>query len=347
MAELSIIIPYCNEMPQVAFTVRGLILELENKIDYEIILINNATGESYDQGHGEPDHEELNGPLYFVERIKKGLLPRVKHLDYFEKLSHWNAKRVGMEEATGDIFLFIDAHVLVAKNSILSQFAYYKDNYKALNGSLHLLWSYLNDGSYLDGGDDHRLQYRLVADLPKGIIHYTSKSYEGTGGNDVKPYEVPCMSTCGMMIYRGYMEQIGGWPNELGIYGGGENVVNFVGAILGLRKWIWPRGTFFHHAAPRGYNWNWYDWHRNRMIATYLAGGRRLAKAWANTIAQQVLTNGRGDPRIAEKLFRSVVNEPKLEVQRGYIDNAAITTLGDWAGSWNESHPEFVRWESE
>lgn len=347
MAELSIIIPYCNEMPQVAFTVRGLILELENLVDYEIILINNATGESYDQGHGEPDHEELNGPIYFETRIGKGLLPRVKHLNYYDKLSHWNAKRVGMAEATGDIFLFVDAHILVEKNSILSQFSYYRKHYEELNGSLHLLWSYLNDGSWLDGGEDRRLQYRLVADLPKGIIHYTSKSYEGTGGNDVKPYEVPCMSTCGMMIHRGYMEQIGGWPSELGIYGGGENVINFVGAILGLKKWIWPRGTFFHHAAPRGYNWNWYDWHRNRMIATYLSGGRRLAKAWAQTIAQDFKTNGRGDSRIADKIFRSVVNQEDLEAERKRIVDNEKISLDDWAWEWKEAHPEFVRWESE
>lgn len=329
-------------MPQVAFTVQGLALELMSaKIDHEIVLINNA---AVDQGFDEPEHPELNGPMYFEKLIAEGRAPRLRHVEYLEKLSHWNAKNAGIAEATGDFFFFCDAHVVITPGDLVNMFRLYQARWQDLNGSIHLPWNYMNDFLGPDGGG-RRLEYRLCSNIEKGIIHYTSKTYKG--GSD--PYAVPCMSTCCMLIERKIFEDVGAWPSEMGIYGGGENYMNFVQAVLGYQPWIFPSTGFWHWAAPRGYQWNWYDWHRNRMIATYVAGGNKWARNWANWLAQEIKNGaamGRaGNPQIALKLYRDVTNNEDLIALRREIQLKQKVALADWVMDWKRRAPDYVRWE--
>jgi len=323
-------------MPQVAFTVNGLFNELRDKCDFEIVLINNTPG---DLAHKEPEHHELNGPMYFEKLIAEGRAPHLVHIDYPDKLSHWNAKRVGLKRARGKFIFFCDAHVLISPGALHGMWEYYKDHWQEMNGSIHLPWSYLNDGP------DRRLEYCLVTNTNKGIIHYTSKSYKG----GTQPYAVPCMSTCGMMIERSLLDKVGPWPTEFGIYGGGENYFNFVQAVLGMQPWIWPSYPFWHYAAPRGYSWNWYDWHRNRMIATYLVGGAGFAKKWATWLADEI-KNGdamgrQGNPQIAMKIYRSVVHCGTLMTERARIFEDSVMTIEEWVGNWRGMMPpEYVSW---
>jgi glycosyltransferase involved in cell wall biosynthesis len=53
MAELSVIIPFCNEYPQILFTIQSIAQELRDRVDFEIIAVNNYCDEVEKQGRKE------------------------------------------------------------------------------------------------------------------------------------------------------------------------------------------------------------------------------------------------------------------------------------------------------
>lgn len=285
--KLSIILPYVNEDPQILFTITNLRCELEQSdIDWQIIAVANK---STDKGY---------------TKICNISSDRIKSLQYDEKLSHWNAKNFGIDNATGDIFLFIDSHCIVSKNAIVEQFKYYVENLEELNGTLHLPILYMGE---LAGRE---LEYKLQANITdKKVLedgnvkngpcnlHYSFTRYRHKS-----PYHrVSCMSTCGMMITRDLLvDKLGTWPSELGIYGGGENFINFTLAVMGYHINVFHRPYAVHHyAEKRGYNWNYDNWVRNRIIAAYMYGGEEWARIHALNI--------RGRAEVLEKIHQDVV----------------------------------------
>ena len=53
MADLSVIIPFVNEYPQVMFTIRNIAEELRDRVDFEIIAVNNYCDEVKAQNREE------------------------------------------------------------------------------------------------------------------------------------------------------------------------------------------------------------------------------------------------------------------------------------------------------
>jgi glycosyltransferase involved in cell wall biosynthesis len=233
--KLSVIIPYVNEYPQVCFTVQSIIEELKGT-DFEIITIAN---QSKDKGY-----DVLCSSPY----AKIGLLKNIKHDD---KLSHWQAKNAGIEASTGERLLFIDSHCIVEQGSIRRMLN------TRLEGSLHMNVCYMLD--------PRKLNYKL---------------YEGEMGYRFtvaplglkEPFQVPVMSTCGMMVERKLIDDIGKWHPELGIYGGGENYLMYKIATCGYKIMVHPGATLYHFADKRGYSWNYDDYVRNQFIAAYCIG---------------------------------------------------------------------------
>ena len=271
--DLSIIVPYANEYPQVAFTLSSIAESIGSRLSFEVIAVDNwceqvaAQGRLPDQGH---DHTGTKGELQpSAIASAANRLPWLRYLRYDEKLSHWGAKRVACAAAKADTFLFLDAHVVPGADAIVKQFA----AYSALRaiGTLHLPLTY----HILE---DHRLIYKLVDDRANGNIGYQFTGYREAA----LPYEVPCMSTCGMMMSKEIYLALGGWPEALGIYGGGEHCSNFVSAILGIKKFIMPGTILHHHGSKRGYAWNWSDYQRNRGIACYLYGDEEYLRRHLN-----------------------------------------------------------------
>lgn len=252
---ISVIVPYVAEYPQVIFTIRSIHENLAGRADHEIIAVDNYCQEVEAQGF--PPDRGTDMVKSMAENVDW-----LKYIQYDEKLSHWNAKRVGIAEAKGDILCFIDAHCIVGRDALFNACDYYAHNWQQLDGTLHLPLTY----HILE---DRRLKYKLRYDPKKFEVHYSFTPYE-----DSQLIEVPCMSTCGMIIHKDLYWQTGGWPKELGIYGGGENFMNFTLSVLGKKKWIYPaKSALYHHGEKRNYQFNWEDYTRNRSIATYLFGG--------------------------------------------------------------------------
>lgn len=334
MAKLSIIIPFVNEWPQVAFTVRNIAEELKGRVDFEIVVVDNWCYEMEadqrrlpDRGHdrfikqdktviglydikGQRNATHVVGHLKAMAQTK----PWLKYVQYDEKLSHWNSKRVGIENASGDYLMHIDAHCIVARDTIHDMFKYYLANENTINGSLHPALTY----HILEG---KRLIYKPVINFETDEYHY---SFTALGSRLNTQFEVAAMSTCGMMVSRRIYNAIGGWPKALGIYGGGENFFNYSLAVCGFSKWIYGSGTLFHHGETRGYHWNGDDYLRNRMVATYLFGGEK--------ILHNMVQHSKGNPLVKERLAYSVLNA--CDEHRKVIRERQMTTLPEWAKGW-------------
>jgi hypothetical protein len=325
---LSIIIPFVGEYPQVLFTIQSTAQNmLETDIPFEIIAIDNQCKQSEAQAWASAermhhfvedraldddlnidDMFEVHKSIYPTYENRSGAAisacaghnPWLKYVHYEVKLSHWQAKRVGVEACQYDTLLFLDAHVIPGGNSIGRMF-----------GSYHTIASeyaedderrYITDDMklYSDMGTFHLpLTYKILEwrrSIYKMVIENEAYfTYSFTRAQPQKwPYEVPCMSTCGMMISRKIYDALGGWPKGLGIYGGGENFINYALAVCGYKKWIFPNGTLFHHGEKRDYHYEGDDTVRNRMIAHFLFGGYNTLEKFRN--------NCRGDAYTLDKL---------------------------------------------
>jgi len=102
-------------------------------------------------------------------------------------------------------------------------------------------------------------------------------------------------------------------------------------AVLGFSVNIFPTKPLFHYAAPRGYNWNYNDFHRNRCIATYMFGGEN----WANLYIKNI----RGSDSIKESIFSSIVGSESCVEHRKHICDQQIKTISSWLREKNIEVP--------
>lgn len=308
--KLSVIIPFAQEHPQCAFTVQAIYCELRDKCDFEIIVIDNYCPELQQQLDAKREKPD-NGTGY-LSSLATDPRPWLKYLSYSAKLSHWQAKNAGVAASNGEFLWFVDAHCIPSHGSLIDMFHYYQANHVSLQGSLHLPLSYMLEKPGLE------LTYKLITDRERGVVHYSFTRYQHAR----VPYPVPCMSTCGMMMSRELYHTLGGWPTELGIYGGGEHFINFTMAVLGKSINIFPAEPLYHYAAPRGYHWNYYDYHRNRCIATYIFGGREWAWRYISHIE--------GGDDLKQAIYESVAKSTACMQHRSMISTRQIRTIDHW-----------------
>ena len=315
MAELSVIIPYVNEYPQVLWTIQSIAADLRDRVDFEIIAVNNYCQQLVEQKKAQNrDWNEDKGSAAIRATAGK-INPWLITEDYTEKLSHWNAKRVGVKRSTGQYLFFVDSHCAVTRDGLYGMFQYYKNHEEQINGSLHLPLTY----KILES---RRLIYKLITEqFENGVLDYKFTKYRAENA----PYEVPCMSCCGVMMSKYVYSELGGWSPELGIYGGGEHFLNFTLAVLGMRKWIYPHGVLFHHGESRDYHYLYDDYVRNKMIASYLYGGSEYAFR---------TTNGglKGRKEVLEAIFKNV--DLKCRRHREHIKKRQKLEIKEWVTKW-------------
>lgn len=306
---ISVIVPFVREWPQIAFTIRSIHESLAT-IEHEVIAIDNLMPKMKE----DRATKNIQGMANNWENYS---YPWLKYYRYTDKLSHWNCKNFGMEKASGDFFWFIDGHCIVPRTAVDAA-RYYKANYMELCGSLHMPLTY----HILE---PRQLMYKAVIESGAGDYHYTFHTFSKKKYEQFTTVEVPAMSTCGMLIHRTFMEQVGFWPSEMGIYGGGENFMNYTMAVLGLKKHVWVGDSLCHHGDKRGYNWNHYDYQRNKSIAVYMFGGRRVLDLWLDKRAK---LNGDESRRVKQEIL-NLCHE-----QRQWIEDNQLMEIEEWVSTW-------------
>ena len=289
---------------------QAIYCELRDKCDFEIIVIDNHCDELQYQLDQKGEKRDRGGE--YLSSLANQYRPWLKYLTYEQKLSHWNAKNTGVAASDGEFLWFCDSHCVPSQESLINMFNYYKEAHEALNGTLHMPLSYMLERPGLE------LIYKLVTDAERGVVHYSFTRYR----NATMPYPVPAMSTCGMMMSRAIYDKLNGWPTEMGIYGGGENYINFTLAVLGMTKNIFPAKPLYHYASPRAYSWNYNDFHRNRCIATYMYGG----EAWA----YRYIMNIKGKDAVKEAIYSTVVGSKACIKHRQHIQAQQVKTIAAW-----------------
>lgn len=336
--DLSVIVIFCGEYPQSLFTLQSINQNLvDTNIKYEVIAVNNYCNQVKEQtniamatqyqnirkkefslelmanAHKSirPMYEDKSGEsIKASERLNHWLV----YMEHDKFLSHWEAKRLAVKQSRGKYLLFVDAHTIPSHNAIPKMFNAYILDGLDKQGTIHLPLTY----KILE---THKLIYKLKIEN-KYFYNYSFTAFRP----ESEPYEVPCMSTCGMMISRELYDQIGGWPIGMSSYGGGENFINYTLAVLDKKKFIYPFGTLYHHGEARDYHWDYTGFVRNRMIAHYLFGGEKLLDNFTS------ITKGR--PNVLEKIKTSVI--PEQFDHRQLIKKQQQMDINQWAELWEK-----------
>lgn len=316
---LSIVIPYYQEHPQLIFTLQSIANELlYSDVEHQIVLIDNSPTL-------QSECWELDSTLYIQHKRDCGMLPNVDFYSYTDTLSHWQAKNKGVDRAYGDTLLFLDAHVVIYPGVIKKMLECFKELPE--HSLLHMPITYM-----LEDGKKNALIYELVTDLANGIVDYRFTKFD----SDKEYIEVPCMSTCGMMVSKQTMlDKFLKWPSLLGSYSGGEQYINFVGAVLGIRKFVLNAGSLFHYAAPRSYELVYEDVYRNRAIATYLYAGKDLFNCYLDNLIR--LKRGRISLRIINKIRMELLGNAEMQERRSYIKENSVTDIETWIKKWSNT----------
>ena len=305
--KLSVIIPAASEWPTAPFTVRSIYEELKGRVDFEILYVDNSM---------KPDGKEDDKAYNQMVGVSRGL-PELVPLKYSAKLSHWQAKNHAISKSTGDILWFCDAHCAISRDALFKMYNYFSANHEEINGTLHLPLTY-HIMEY------HKLIYKLAGKFDKGEAHYTFSAYRPPWED--RHFKVPCMSTCGMMMTKALYHELGGWPTALGIYGGGENFLNYSLAVIGKTVNIMPGDALYHHGDKRGYSWNFDDHLRNKFIATYCFGGKEFVELFKE--------NSKGRPEQKQNILDSVLKNNPCIAHRELIKSKQVVTIQDWWASW-------------
>lgn len=327
MIECSVVIPFCNEVPQVLFTIQSLIEELDGFCKYEIIVIDNLSDNSMACVSGErkfpirqrnffmnPNTGHTIGTYFF----RKGI---VKYFTYDEKQSHWQAKNVGIRESSGKFVMFLDAHCVMKRDSVRKMIQFLRNPPEERIGGVHAYINYMLDS--------HSLEYK-VQKKTFGYQFCSAQIDPVTKRRRTKPYKVCVMSTCGMMCPRSTLDELGGWNREFGIYGGGESYMNWKQSTCGYHHWIHPEAECWHWAEKRGYSWNHTDFVRNSFIAAYCIGGEKF-------LTEQVEQRVKKDrPDVINRLADDVREKCKPDME--FIHSKQVESFEEYITRW-EANP--------
>lgn len=321
MKELSIIIPYIQEYPQILFTIRSIHEELRD-IPHEIIAIDNlceAAKQQLINKHIPIDrgHQHIKDGADVKSLVKSMSVGKdwLKYIHYDEYFSCWQSRNQGIINAEADIVMFIDAHCVPSRDSISGMFSYYKENWHELNGSIHLPLTY----HILE---DKKLIYKFVYNKFNGRCEYSFSNLNRDG-----IFEVPCMSSCGLMLHKSYFDMMGLFP-QTGIYAGGEHFFNYVFSIMGKKKWIYAKDNvaLHHHGEKRDYNYTWGCYQYNRAVANYMFGDEEWLNLYVNSL--QIDNNAK------KKIIGDVLGKESNIKQRDMIKTHQVISIEDWADKW-------------
>lgn len=347
--DLSVIIPFAGEYPQVLFTVQAMASVLKDKLDFEIIVIDNDCQELRDQWmiarmraanqlnqletvteqdidklipslsvmSGKDDKGAEKSAKSFFAAAGPGKNEWLTYMKFNEWLSHWECKRIACENAKADTFLFVDAHT-IPTNGIPEMFDEYNKGFNEVS-SFHMPLTY----KIMEW---RRMAYKMV--IEKNFYGYSLTGFPSEKDHNSVPVEVPVMSTCGMMLSRQVYDRIGGWPKYFRAYGGGENFMNYALAVTGHKKFIYPGVTLFHHGEKRDYHSTYDGTLWNKLVAHYLFGGVEKLENLANS--------SKGKKEVLKMMVNDIKSISEYLCQRRVIKENTVIHVDDWAEEWSD-----------
>jgi glycosyltransferase involved in cell wall biosynthesis len=320
--DLSVVIPFAGEYPLALTTVASVYEELRDRgIEFEVIAVDNDCPEwrAQLQKNASPEGGALvnqvsgDGRSRSREALEAAAKSHswLKVVEYTERLSHWQAKNVGVRASSGKYLWFCDAHVIVPRDNLWEMLSWFHfENHG--RGSVHFADTY----KLLEAKPN---QYKLKNELDKGFIGYALSGWHPKPD----PYEVPAASSCGMLTTRALWDRLGGWPQKHS-YSGGEHFWNFVLATLGEPKYLWTRGFLRHHGAPRDYHWTLDGYIWNQCAAMYMIGGQALALKY--------IDHRKGRPEALAGILSDVLSE--CFEQRQAIKKQQTISIEEWVKQW-------------
>lgn len=225
--KVSVCIAHHNEANSLLYTVMSFINELHRRdIDHEIIIADN---------NSEGVHKEyldrwfINGlegaPVKIVNSEKMGTVPT------FQRAA---------KEATGDILLFSDQHILVGYDYFDQQLPLLSDNTPLVYARCGFYnWPYLSKDAI----------YHSIFSTTDLREHFSGKP------SDDKPYAVLASQLGAPMVLRKHFEEIGGFGScyeNVGGYGAEELMLPIKTNMFGKIALFNPNTCYIHASVPRG-----------------------------------------------------------------------------------------------
>lgn len=243
--QVSIIISERGEPHNLIWTLQGLEQELET-IEREYIVVTN----------GEISDEDTR----YYEWLKKKWPYTTGRLRFFhrDKGGIYQARNLGANEAQGEYLWFLDAHTLPKHGHYLKTLEFKK----GWTGIMHMGLNY-----FLDKPGKAVYGYRWKQDSFWGSWTRTKP----------KPPEYRILMNGGanILIEKETWNEIGGYNQGLGIYGGGEPYTDLKVQMYGHQVKSHPDLEYYHLAFQRGYHWTQIDMWINFMITSYSLGGQK------------------------------------------------------------------------
>jgi hypothetical protein len=327
MPDLAIIIPFAGEFPHLPWTLQSVMDAFGLQIDYEVLAVDNYCEDARRHGVKINPIPECNSAGICQKLIDDGEAPWLRLLKYDAKLSHWGAKNHAVRNTKAPYLMFMDAHCALPAFGLPAIIQSMMDE-DARDYSVHFSIANFvrNDPRF----------YRMVYNEKVGLLHYENQpaTHDYPWNKSRYVFPVPCASTCGMICHRSLIEDVlEFWPEELGPYGGGENLFNFVMALTGKEVRMNMNIKPIRHFATgrhwaRDYTITNDEWFRNRVIATFLIAGEE----WLFKLIEHSKSMFCFSDRVC--MQTEILGSDNLQARRERIKEKSIRSIEDFIDQW-------------
>lgn len=263
---ISVIIPVRNEGANLWYTLHQLKIMQDHSMvseEMEILVV--------DSGSSDGTKEFVTNPT---------MSKWVKYLPT-SRTGPGPVRQAGAEQARGDIFFFLDGHVLLSPNFFTRACQAIREELWDTLGSLHfpIAW---------DGGLGNPMSTTYELTLDKNFWgnnlarHYDELSEVCAGGH------------AAVAVRRDHFQEIRGYSAPFRNYGGDETYLDLKFALWNYRNYILP-DTYYLHCSQRrqAYTWTNDDLFINNIMSAYVIGGSAWSqKVLAYTLEQPHWTPG-------------------------------------------------------
>jgi glycosyltransferase involved in cell wall biosynthesis len=267
----SVIIPAKNERLNLWYTLHNIRMIWDEWPDegHELIVVDN-------QSTDQTAERLLDDP---------GIQPWVRRVET-DRSGPGPVRQAGAEAARGEIFIFVDAHVLLSPDFFRKVCGVLREQVWDSVGSLHVPIGW--NGGYRKEFSTH---YTLTLD----------RDFWGanTAGGFTALTEVAAMGHGCVAVRRDHFFACRGYSAPFSEYGGDETYLDLKFAMFGYRNYTYP-GAYCLHCSQRyqAYHWSHETLLRNNLLAACVLGGEE----WAEKVVRFQATQPGVNPAQVQRL---------------------------------------------